>query len=199
MAIERSEIRAAYKREMPIIMAARSRGLRAQSDPYLFDWITSFTPIERNAWNDIRTRGLPFYPQVPVGSRFVDFGDPYLKIAVELDGKEWHEVGRDKERDNELWALGWRTYRIPGRESFGRRYDPFESEETIARKHGERWSEFNEWICETSDGFFFSLHAFYYDDGRMMRQHSDFVGQMYRCLDAHRLIDFPIELGEVAA
>jgi hypothetical protein len=62
---------------------------------------------------------------------------------------------------------------------------------------GERWDEFNEWIRETSDGVFFSLHAFYYDDGRMMRQYKDFVGQMYRCLEDHRLIYFPIELDEV--
>ena len=192
-------IRDAYKAEMPLIMESRARSLRAQSDPYIFDWIMQFTPIERNAWNDIRTRGLPFYPQVPVGRRFVDFGDPYFKIAVELDGKEWHEARRDTERDNELWALGWRTFRIPGRESFANGYEPFDPDEMLARKHCERTEEFNRWLTKTSEGLFFCLHAVYYDEGQMLRRkHHDILWDIYHTLESHRLINFPIELSEGA-
>lgn len=43
-------------------------------NPYWLNW--DFTPIERELWNDIRGKGLPFYPQIPVGPYFLDFGDP---------------------------------------------------------------------------------------------------------------------------
>lgn len=84
-------------------------------DPYeLGDWISIFTPIESGAWHDIRAYGLPLWPQLPVGRFFVDFGNPVAKVALECDGRQWHDAKKDQRRDAELQAQGWTIYRAPG-------------------------------------------------------------------------------------
>lgn len=89
-------------------------------DRYFIDWLSYFSKIEWNAWQDIG--GRPFFPQWPVGGVFVDFAMPDHKVAVELDGKAYHDAEKDSERDRKLAKLGWTTYRIPGRESFNTVY-----------------------------------------------------------------------------
>lgn len=79
------------------------------------------TPIERELWIDIRRLGLPLYLQYPVGRRFVDFGDPVQRIAIEADGAAFHSADDDKARDQELMAQGWLTLRIAGRDTMGKR------------------------------------------------------------------------------
>ena len=183
-----SAIRAAYAAEMPAIMAARALGPKSQTDPYLMDW--QFTPIERMAWADIRGRGLPFYPQMPVGRRFVDFGDPHLRIAVELDGKHFHEAATDLARDAELWKLGWRTFRIPGRESLPSDWSPFDPDQDYCvDRHID-------WLRTTSEGFFFCLEATYYDaDKHLNSKFPGLSSHIKTTLHSHRLLNFPLELG----
>lgn len=79
------------------------------------DWLSIFTPIEMAAWQDIRANGLPLWPQLPVGRFFVDFGNPVVKVALECDGKQWHDPVKDEARDRVLWDLGWTVYRADGR------------------------------------------------------------------------------------
>lgn len=84
-------------------------------DPYeIADWDSVFTPIERSLWWDIREKRMHLWPQLPVGRFFVDFGSPVSKVAVECDGKKWHDAKKDAARDAELRELGWSVYRIPG-------------------------------------------------------------------------------------
>lgn len=87
-------------------------------NPYtdLVDWMAIFTPIEMDAWQAIRANGkCPLYPQYPVSKYFLDFGNPYMKIGLECDGKEFHlDKQKDNKRDYELKQLGWQIYRIPG-------------------------------------------------------------------------------------
>jgi very-short-patch-repair endonuclease len=89
--------------------------------PYELGLDRFLTPIETMVWQDVRGMGLPFYMQYPVGRRFVDFGDPVKKIAIEADGAAWHDRARDAVRDAELLAAGWWTYRIQGKDSYGER------------------------------------------------------------------------------
>jgi very-short-patch-repair endonuclease len=74
------------------------------------------TPIEVGIWHDIRSYGLPFYPQYPVGRYFVDFGDPVRRNAIECDGKQWHDKKKDAERDRKLGDEGWTVFRFPGKD-----------------------------------------------------------------------------------
>jgi very-short-patch-repair endonuclease len=83
---------------------------------YAFDWMSMFTPIEQDAWQAIRYYGrVPFYPQYPVDKYFLDFANPYLKIGIECDGKEFHQdKEKDLGRDTHLSKLGWIIYRVSG-------------------------------------------------------------------------------------
>lgn len=86
-------------------------------DPYPVDWHQIFTPIERECWLSIRQLGgMPFYPQYPVGRFFVDFADPACCIAIECDGAQWHDAGKDAARDAEMREFGWCVYRLTGRQ-----------------------------------------------------------------------------------
>lgn len=86
------------------------------SDAYAWDhdggiWLS---PIERNLWSDIRTADLVLYPQWPVAGFFVDFGNPVARVAIECDGKAFHDAARDAPRQKAIEAKGWTVYRFPG-------------------------------------------------------------------------------------
>lgn len=106
-----SVIRAAYKYRLPSILAAARTG--HSINPNIVTW--EFSPIEDNAWGQIRALGLPFYPQFPVLDHFADFADPFRKIAIELDGKKFHDKKRDDVRDSRMRKEGWEIHRITGR------------------------------------------------------------------------------------
>lgn len=77
------------------------------------------TPIERALWGDIRACAAVLYPQYPVGSRFVDFGNPVARVAIECDGAAFHvDAEADAARQAEIEAQGWIVYRFTGRECF---------------------------------------------------------------------------------
>lgn len=107
-------IREYYSRELPNLIEGIARGY--VPNPYFLEW--RFTPIERNVWADIRGLGLPFYPQIPALNYFIDFADPYHKIGIEADGKEWHDPEKDRIRDKKLAMDGWQIYRFTGRDTY---------------------------------------------------------------------------------
>lgn len=107
-------IRAHYKRELPRMLEVHKATGRVLFDPYRLDFTSDLTPIESAVWQDLRCAGLPFYPQIPALNYFLDFADPFNKIAIECDGARWHDAERDAKRDARLAADGWTVYRIPG-------------------------------------------------------------------------------------
>lgn len=99
-----------YQKQVDAGIADWMRG-----DPYqIADWVSLFSPIEYDAWCEIRAYGLPLWPQLPVGRFFVDFGNPVAKIALECDGREFHDAAKDRIRDAELADMGWRVFRVTG-------------------------------------------------------------------------------------
>lgn len=77
------------------------------------------TPIEQMFFRLTRTIGRCYlFPEYPVGNYFVDFGNPFHKIAVECDGKEWHDSEKDRLRDIELHKMGWIVFRLSGSDLF---------------------------------------------------------------------------------
>lgn len=108
---------ALYRRNYRLKQILVDEGLSSwgHSDPYqIADWVSVFTPIEYSLWHDIRAKNMALWPQLPVGRFFVDFGNPVSKVAVECDGKKWHDAEKDAARDAELAKLGWTVTRIPG-------------------------------------------------------------------------------------
>jgi very-short-patch-repair endonuclease len=66
---------------------------------------------------------LSFVAQYYVGSNpnlSVDGAFPGVKVAIEVDGKEWHnndeQIQRDMKKDNMLWSLGWIVLRFTDNE-----------------------------------------------------------------------------------
>lgn len=87
-------------------------------DPYAWEHDAGIvlSPIERMLWIDIRAVGVVLYPQYPVARRFVDFGNPVARVAIECDGAAWHQdPAKDAARQAEIEANGWTVYRITGK------------------------------------------------------------------------------------
>jgi hypothetical protein len=124
-------------------------------DSYIINWLELFTPIEQDAWNSIRAKGrVVLYPQYPVVGYFLDFGNPYYKIGLELDGKKYHKKENDRRRDLELKHLGWTIYRITGTEMIKNDYkDFYDFEEWEWNENpDELWQHIRNWITGTGDG-----------------------------------------------
>lgn len=86
-------------------------------DPYAWDHQAGIemSPIEAAIWHDIRNEGLVLYPQFPVAGYFVDFGNPAARVAIECDGKAFHQdAAADRKRQRHIEAKGWAVYRLTG-------------------------------------------------------------------------------------
>lgn len=80
------------------------------------------TTLEARMRRLCRDHGIPeltFQHEVRTGRRFigrVDFARPDLRLAIEVDGYEWHSsleaFGHDRARQNELVAAGWTVLRF---------------------------------------------------------------------------------------
>ena len=73
------------------------------------------TPAEFALWTRIRDRQLgdyKFVRQEPIGRYYVDFVCRERHLIVELDGGQHSEDPRDRHRDSDLYALGYRIIRI---------------------------------------------------------------------------------------
>lgn len=149
-------IRKAYARRFPEWMADYEATGDMRQDPYFMDW--EFTPIEHNVWGDIRSLGLPLYPQVPALNYFLDFACPMLKIGVECDGKAWHNHDLDKARDARLAAAGWMIFRIEGHEC-KRMVEPW-----IEYEEDERADLVEKYFMTTSEGILSAIKRRYFDD-----------------------------------
>lgn len=72
------------------------------------------SPIEQALWCDIRDLDMVMYPQWTIAGYFVDFGNPVAKVAIECDGRAFHNPERDEQRQREIEAWGWTVYRFEG-------------------------------------------------------------------------------------
>lgn len=153
------KIRDTYAKLLPYWMEEYKQTGEMRQDPYFMDW--EFTPIERPVWSDIRSVGIPFFPQLPVLNYFLDFGCPFLKIGIECDGKAWHSHDIDKGRDARLAAEGWMIFRIEGHKCL-RILTPeeqaeFEEDDDYAAKT-------EKFYMSTSEGIITAIRRKYFDD-----------------------------------
>lgn len=150
------EIRKQYARLLPCWMSEYESTGEMRHDPYFMEW--DFSPIERLVWSDIRSNGIPFFPQVPVLNYFLDFANPFLKIGIECDGKAWHNHDMDKARDARLADEGWMIFRIEGHEC-KREIQPW-SECSDDQDDGK----INRYFMETSEGVINAIRRKYFED-----------------------------------
>jgi DNA helicase-2/ATP-dependent DNA helicase PcrA len=85
------------------------------------------TPIEHRLFAAMRDEDLRPEVQYGIGPFRVDFAFPEVRIAIEADGRAWHDEETDRARDHKLRGMGWSVLRFSG----GRIHRDAES---IARK-----------------------------------------------------------------
>lgn len=80
------------------------------------------SPIEEKFW-EIAKKEFPLMkPQYKIGDYHVDFALPDIKIAIELEGHEYHstkeQLEYDANREREVQKIGWRIIRFRGGEVY---------------------------------------------------------------------------------
>jgi len=77
------------------------------------------SPLEQMFY-ELAFLDLHLYPQHPVGKYHLDFAIPDKRIAIELDGHEYHKTKyqrtHDAKRDRWLFGQGWTVLRFTGTE-----------------------------------------------------------------------------------
>ena len=80
------------------------------------------SPIEEMFWNEALTRIYGIVPQYEIGPYRVDFAVPDKKVAIELDGHDYHKTKEqrtnDAQRERYLELDGWRVIRFTGTEIY---------------------------------------------------------------------------------
>lgn len=84
-------------------------GLRAA-----LDGLPPMTPIEQILLDGFRATGLSPRVQYDIPPFRVDFAFEDVNLAVEADGREWHDPDRDRSRDEKLEELGWSVMHFSG-------------------------------------------------------------------------------------
>lgn len=160
--------------------------------PYsIIDWKEEMSPIEFETWKVIKSIGLRFKPEFPVSKYFIDFANTEHKIGIECDGAMYHtDKSKDIIRDIELYKLGWKIFRITGREC--NKIPELSLSEILynEQRHNEEISDLLEdFFMNSVDGVVEAIDIFYLG-GLPGFKHMDYV---IKTLDAHRIINFPIE------
>ena len=133
-------------------------------DRYPIDWTRIFTPIEAAIWEESHYLCGQLLPQYPVGKCFVDFALPKKRIAIECDGRAYHDHVSDAERDRYLGSLGWTVYRISGSDCKRMLETPWD---TIADRQLDGESDearqiVREWLRSTAEGLIASIAAVHF-------------------------------------
>lgn len=165
-----NDLKSYYDKHQKGIIDLAKRNVTTWYVSYITDYKQIFSPIEFDAWCSIRSKGrIVLYPQYPVGNFYVDFGNPFLKIALELDGKEYHlDKGKDQARDKELNKLGWTVFRITGKE-MQRTNIP----DSLDLEGGDR-RDIENWIKNTGDGVIEAMrHVYFLNYLSRYKQHTD--------------------------
>lgn len=154
-------IREEYARTYPWLTEHPNEGRCYQ--PRFMGYFYSMPHHAEAAWHCQKSEGISMLPLFPFFQYFLDFADPYRKIAVLVEEEDtpWEQSAID-EQDELLSVAGWTVYRIPNQvavtyetsilpESMGRcPYGEFDDDEEreIYLGYKPRLS------TETIDGFF---------------------------------------------
>lgn len=175
-----------YMELIPYIMERAKFDVVTPIIPYAIDW--KFSPIEEMAWCSIRCHYMALYPQFPVFNYFIDFANPYLRIGVEMDGKDYHNREKDAVRDEMLWRYGWRIFRIPGKECYLKYRSLAEIHESRFEDNEDDDREEIEWLTKSSDGLFYALKEVYF----LKNVDSELYNYCLMALDYHKGAEFPL-------
>lgn len=184
--------RQVYMESLTMIMDRAKADKITPINPYPIDWGTFLSPIEFDAWQSIRSHYMALYPQFPVFNYFIDFANPYLRIGVEMDGKDYHDPEKDRLRDEMLWKYGWRIFRTSGREcrvKFRSLDLILEDFREYHQDEAKRDAEIEHWLHNTSDGVIYAIKRVYFMD-QDQDKHDPIYRECIWTLDKHKGADF---------
>lgn len=153
-------IKEIYQLKKPLMVEQHKKNPYLTISPYFLDW--EFTPIEKEAWNQIRyLHSISMYPQFPIGRYFADFANPFFKIAIEMDGKEFHDEKKDNIRDKYMVSNGWKVFRIPGNKCFKDVFFDFEYSEL---ENNTLSINNTNWLYNTCEGIITAISVIYFNE-----------------------------------
>lgn len=179
-----SQIKAYYLANEKRIKELAKKRPRKFFDVYAFEWNDILSPIEKQGWLSLRYASVVLYPQYPALNYYLDFGNPYFKIALELDGQEFHkDVDKDTRRDQRLFdEAGWKVFRTTGSEVNKRNYEyGYEAEGALDK------------VIKAIKQVYFKPKIKFKDSQERL-----FFDECIHTLSRHRLVDFPILEKEVS-
>lgn len=188
-------LRQYYMDAMPEIIDLAKKSLNVWADIYPFDW--KFNKNERSLWNSIRMKPMVMYPEFPVFNRFVDFGNPYLRIALEADGRTFHDRDKDTERDITLLRAGWKTFRVSYEENVHVFDELSEIVAMLTSGHeGDADDALENWMLNTSDGVVDAISYFYFMNPDKQNSRRKCLPRYHdlaeETLKTHRLVKFSL-------
>lgn len=185
-----------WRKLEPELIAYSKPNPRRWFRSYPIDWNQIFTPVERDAWISIRKKGqVVLYPQYPVLNYHVDFGNPLFKIALEIDGEQYHKDKlKDQERDNHLKNAGWAVFRVTGREMWRFNYKDFSDFSDGADWYEEGFEDIQDWIMNSGDGVIEAIRCIYFLQPKTTsRDTGAFVSFCYQTLHKHCTTEFDFQ------
>lgn len=156
-------IREEYARRMAELKAAGRTNI---SNPSFIGWAYKWTRNAEQAWFCQKSDGISMFPLFPFLHYFLDFADPFKKIAVLVEEAEnpWLDSEALQEQDSLLTLAGWTVYRIPSQ--VANTYETSLLPENLQRcpygefDDNEQLEEYRDWQARlnmsrtTIDGFF---------------------------------------------
>jgi hypothetical protein len=146
------------------------------------------------AWHSIRTHSVVLYPQFPAFQRFIDFANPYLRIGLEIDGKQ-HKQEEDRQRDEYLAGIGWRIFRVPAAQVFAEIPDISKISEQ-GLDGARRVEAITKWMLESDVGVVHAIERIFFcrDPKRITHPEDGLIRDLsYETLEKHRLAKFPLD------
>jgi hypothetical protein len=120
---------------------------------FLFEinWENSLNRIHLKIYHDIKTIGVWLYPYYPLGGFFLDFGNPFKKIGIEILYKDHGKKNKEK-RLAYFKRMGWQIYLI---ESINTYYSAADTFEYYNSSKGKRFYQntiqYDEWFKFIND------------------------------------------------
>lgn len=192
------EWRAFYDENRNQILSNKSGCIYKRRDIYkkILEMGGFSSPNEAVVFDNCIAFGLPFYPQYPIFNVVADFCDPINKIVLEIDSKTYHDVEKDKRRDEGLLREGYKVYRISSDKFiYWEKHDDMIYKINSYNESGgdmffdEIEEVKNDYYTGTVNGILESIRNVHYVYPRWSHEDFDY---MLKSLNKNRLIDFQI-------
>jgi very-short-patch-repair endonuclease len=108
------------------------------------DWYAILNTVQLNLYNDIKLVGLLLYPYYPIGEYFIDFGNPFAKVGIEILYKNGG-LENKQDRLNFFKENGWTVYTIDSKNTYETAFELFDRTKQNTETLDLDQIELNDW------------------------------------------------------